>query len=113
MDQDAVHVAYSAFVLEHLPRPFRFWRALHNCLVQGGVFWGFTVDSRHPFAAASASRAGLHVKDRYLDWLRGSRGTERYENYRTFYSANTPGQSGQRHHVQAAGLPQPPPTRTA
>jgi SAM-dependent methyltransferase len=88
----SAHVAYSAFVLEHVENPLQHWQKLHQSLVPGGVFWGFTVDGRHPFSLASEALGKLRLKDYYLDRLRGERGTERYENYPTFYRANTPRQ---------------------
>ena len=94
----SVDVAYSAFVLEHVERPLFFWRKLSECLAPGGVFWGFTVDARHLFSLASLMAGKLRLKDRYLDWLRGRRGTERYENYKTFYRCNSPGQV--KHHTR-------------
>jgi SAM-dependent methyltransferase len=92
LEPDSVNVAYSAFVLEHVEHPSLFWRKLHGCLAPGGVFWGFTVDGRHLFSVASLAAGKLKLKDAYLDWLRGRRGTDRYENYTTFYRANTPRQ---------------------
>lgn len=92
LEPDSVHVAYSAFVLEHVEQPSLFWRKLHACLTPGGIFWGFTVDARHLFSVASLAAGKLKLKDTYLDWLRGRRGADRYENYTTFYRANTPGQ---------------------
>ncbi len=99
LEPDSVHVAYSAFVLEHVEQPALFWRKLHGCLVPGGVFWGFTVDARHLFSVVSLAAGKLKLKDAYLDWLRGRRGADRYENYKTFYRANTPGQI--RRHTRA------------
>ncbi|HVS37882.1 MAG TPA: methyltransferase [Gemmataceae bacterium] len=90
LQPDSVHVAYSAFVLEHVEHPSVFWEKLYQCLVPGGVFWGFTVDGRHLFSIASQMTGALKFKDAYLNWLRGRRGVDRYENYRTFYRANTP-----------------------
>ena len=89
VDRNSIHVAYSLFVLEHIETPWLFWEKLYDCLVPGGVFWGFTVDARHPFAFASTLLAVLRVKDVYLNWLHGERGADRYENFPTFYRANT------------------------
>ena len=79
----SIHVAYSYFVLEHVESPESFFRALHDVLVPGGVFWGCTMDRRHPFSAASTLLENLGWKDRYLDRLQGTKGEERYENYPT------------------------------
>lgn len=89
---ESVHLAYSVFVLEHIRDANSFWQKLYEVLVPGGIFWGFTVDRRHPFSAASRLMDVLKVKDRYLNRIQGERGTERYANYPTWYRANSPGQ---------------------
>jgi len=99
LEPESVHVAYAAFVLEHVEQPGRFWQKLYRCMAPGGVFWGFTVDSRHLFSLASQLAGKLKLKDTYLDWLRGRRGVDRYENYKTFYRANSPAQI--RRHTQS------------
>jgi len=86
----SIDVAYSSFVLEHVGEPVRFWNAVHRALRPGGVFLGFTVDLRHPFALASAAMGALRLKDLYLNRLHGRRGETRYETYPTRYLANTP-----------------------
>ncbi|TWT33773.1 hypothetical protein KOR34_36070 [Posidoniimonas corsicana] len=88
--KDSVDVAYAVMVLEHVSDPSAFWHKVRGVLRTGGVFWGFTVNSRHAFALASSVLGRLRLKDWYLDSLRGSRGVERYENYRTYYRCNTP-----------------------
>lgn len=85
-----VDVAYAVMVLEHLQDPEPFFGAVNRVLAPGGVFWGMTVDSRHRFCKVSASMDRLGVKDRYLSWLLGARGEERYENYPVFYRCNEP-----------------------
>jgi len=94
----SVDVAYSTFVLEHVQYPDLFWAQLNKVLRSRGIFWGFTVDARHPFCLASLGLDKLRLKDVYLNCLRGRRGTERYENYPTFYRANSPRQI--RHHAR-------------
>lgn len=86
----SVQLAYSVMVLEHLPDPQAFWDKLHGVLAEGGVFWGLTVDARHPFCRASLWAERLKVKSLYLRFLYGRRGVDRYENYETFYRSNTP-----------------------
>ncbi len=86
---ESVHVAFTIMVLEHLANPQSFWDKLHEVLVPGGVFWGMTVDARHWFCTASQWSERLRVKNLYLSWLMGERGTERYENYPVFYRCNT------------------------
>jgi SAM-dependent methyltransferase len=87
---DSVDVAYAVMVLEHLDQPEAFLRKLHTTLKPGGVFWGFTVDSRHWFAQASTTLKKIGLKDAYLSLLHGGRGSERYENYPVHYLFNTP-----------------------
>lgn len=93
LDRSSVDIAFSSFVLEHVPDPGRFWAKLHDVLVEGGVFWGFTVDSRHYFCALSRLVERLRLKDWYLRCLRRSWGGG-YENYPTYYRANSPWRIG-------------------
>jgi SAM-dependent methyltransferase len=87
----SVDVAYSVMVLEHLPHPQRFWNKLQEVLAEGGVFWGMTVDARHPFSWLSLWADRLRIKDFYLDRVIGSSSGEgRYRNYPTYYRTNTP-----------------------
>lgn len=88
----SVDVAFANMVLEHLPEPARFFDRLHEVLREGGVFWGLTMDARHWFCGASLLAERLRLKDLYLDWLRGRRGADRYENYPVHYRCNTPRQ---------------------
>jgi SAM-dependent methyltransferase len=94
LEPGSVHVAYAAMVLEHLSEPQAFWDKLGEVLVPGGVFWGLTLDGRHPFCAASSWLERLGLKDAYLNWRYGRRGVDRYENYPTYYRSNTPEQIG-------------------
>ena len=88
----SIQIAYSNFVLEHIPNPKPFWDKLYDVLDDGGVFWGLTIDGRHPFSIVSNTMDRLHIKDIYLNTIRGKRGTERYNNYPAYYRANTPSQ---------------------
>ncbi len=88
----SIDVAVAAFVLEHVDEPGAFWNAVSACLAPGGVFWAITVDSRHPFSVASAGMERLRIKDVYLNRLKGKRSAARYENYPTYYRANSPRQ---------------------
>jgi SAM-dependent methyltransferase len=88
----SVDVAFAVMVLEHVPEPRRFWNKLREVLAPGGVFWGFTMDGRHRFCRASRLAERLKIKDIYLRFLRGERGSERYENYPVHYRCNTPAQ---------------------
>jgi SAM-dependent methyltransferase len=90
IDPGSVDLAFAVMVLEHLEFPDRFWSHLHHVLREGGVFWGFTIDSRHWFAKASSLTKRLGIKEWYLNWLHGNRGEERYENYPVYYRCNTP-----------------------
>lgn len=88
----SIDIAFCVMVLEHVSDPRRFWRKLGEVLKPGGVFWGFTVDRRHFFSYVSTLMERLRIKDWFLERLRGRRGFERYQNYNTYYRANTPGQ---------------------
>jgi SAM-dependent methyltransferase len=86
----SVDVAFAVMVLEHVPKPQSFWDKLHEVLKPGGVFWGFTMDARHWFCAASLFLDRMQFKDLYLTYLLGRRGSQRYENYPVHYRCNTP-----------------------
>jgi SAM-dependent methyltransferase len=88
----SIDVAFAVMVMEHLEHPQLFWDKLWDVLADGGVFWGFTMDKRHRFCRVSALSAKLKIKDLYLRFLRGERGTERYENYPVYYHCNSPAQ---------------------
>jgi SAM-dependent methyltransferase len=88
---ESIHVAMSAFVLEHVSNPVAFWSRLHSVLLPGGVFWGLTVDRRSYFAVASRLLESTRLKDLYLNAVVGKNG-DRYENYPTCYLANSPRQ---------------------
>lgn len=88
----SVHMAFAVMVLEHFADPQVFWGKVHMLLRPGGVFWGFTVDARHWFMAASLLTERLHIKDWYLHLLHGTRGQDRYQNYAVYYRSNTPEQ---------------------
>lgn len=87
-----IDVAFAVMVLEHLEFPEIFWNKVLSVLRLGGVFWGFTMDSRHGFTKVSRLVEAMHFKDIYLRLLHGKRGEERYENYPTFYRSNSPEQ---------------------
>ncbi len=89
----SIDIAFACMVLEHLPTPQLFFDRLYDCLKPGGIFWGFTVDARHPFVAASQLSGKLGIKDFYLNLLHGEQGESRYENYATHYLSNTPDQA--------------------
>jgi SAM-dependent methyltransferase len=90
ISNNSVDIAFAVMVLEHLEHPEQFWAKVYDVLRQGGVFFGFTMDTRHYFTAASALFERLGAKDLYLNLLHGKRGTERYENYPTYYRSNSP-----------------------
>jgi SAM-dependent methyltransferase len=89
----SVDLAYAVMVLEHLRSPKPFWDRMHAVLKDGGIFWGFTVDARHPFSRLSLWAGRLRIKDVYLNLMLGRAGEEeaRYKNYPTYYRSNTPG----------------------
>ena len=88
----SVDLAYAAMVLEHVQRPEDFFANLAKVLRPGGVFWGFTVDRRHYFSWFSELIGALHLKERYLDRVRGRKGENaaRYDNFPVFYRCNSP-----------------------
>ena len=87
----SIHVAFAIFVLEHLTYPERFWNKFLETLVDGGVFWGFPVDKRSFYAIASQFSERFKFKNWYLNVMLGKIG-ERYQNYPTYYRANSPRQ---------------------
>ena len=91
IEAESVDVAFCVMVLEHIKEPKPFIEQLHRILRPGGVFWGFTVDTRHWFPLVSTVADRLRVKELYLSWTRGERGADRYENYPVYYRMNNPG----------------------
>jgi SAM-dependent methyltransferase len=86
----SVHVAYAVMVAEHVAEPDRFMAKVADILVDGGVFWSFTVDLRHWASWASVCLDKVAVKNFYLDRLHGKRGEDRYSNFPVHYKLNTP-----------------------
>jgi len=68
-----------------------FFDSVHKVRKPGGVFWGFTIDARTPYAKLSRAMLMLAVRDRYLDLMFAGR-EKRHKNYPTYYAANTPAQ---------------------
>ena len=89
--KNSVHVAYSCFVIEHIPDPVGFFTKIHECLVEGGIFLGITDYRWSFFSTMSQIMEWTRLKELYLNLLRGQRGKDRYENYPTYYRANTAG----------------------
>ena len=91
----SIDLAYAVMVLEHLPRPQAFWDNLFEVLVDGGVFWGLTVEARHLFSRLSLWADRLKIKNLYMDLVLGRTAESgRYKNYPTYYRSNTPAQIG-------------------
>jgi SAM-dependent methyltransferase len=88
----SVDIAWAVMVLEHVEQPAAFWNKVHEVLREGGVFWGFTVDRRHPFPWLVQAMDKVGIKDRYLRRLRGKNGNDSYEHYPTYYRSNSPRQ---------------------
>jgi SAM-dependent methyltransferase len=87
----SVDLAFAVMVLEHVTRPREFWDKLHVVLTDGGVFWGLTVDGRHPFSRLSLWADRLMIKYYYLNLVLGRDADHgRYKNYPTYYRTNTP-----------------------
>ena len=85
----SVDVAYAVMVLEHVADPAAFWSRLHDILAPGGVFVAFSVNGAHWFAPIARFMSIIKLKTKYLDLLRGKRGTERYVDYPVYYRTNT------------------------
>ena len=86
---NSVHVAYCSFVIEHIANPTVFFSKIHDSLVDGGIFLGMTDYRWSPFCFASQMMETLRIKNFYLNCTRGKRGVDRYENYPTYYRANS------------------------
>jgi len=90
LEPASIDVAFAVFVIEHVGCPKRFFRSVFDVLVDGGVFWGFTIDLRHVFALASLLAEGLGVKPWCIDCARAAGAAHHAAAYRTLYRANTP-----------------------
>jgi SAM-dependent methyltransferase len=91
LEPGSIHLAYAVMVLEHIPRPQVFWDRMFDVLAVGGVFWGLTVDARHPFARLSLWADRLKIKNLYMDLTLGRvADSGRYRNYPTYYRTNSP-----------------------
>jgi SAM-dependent methyltransferase len=91
----SIDLAYAVMVLEHVSRPQVFWDKLFEVLTDGGVFWGLTVDARHPFSSFSLWADRLGIKNLYLDLVLGREPESgRYRNYPTYYRSNAPASIG-------------------
>lgn len=86
----SIDVAFAVFVLEHLARPQAFFEALFTALRPGGVFWGFTIDRRHPFAIVSLAAEWLGLKSWLLRRLGDAESYRGPGHYPVYYRANTP-----------------------
>jgi len=88
---NSVHVAYSSFVIEHIPDPTGFFNKIHECLVEGGIFLGITDYRWSFFSTMSQMMECMRLREFYLNLVRGQRGKDRVESYPTYYRANTAG----------------------
>lgn len=88
--EESVDIAFAVMVLEHIHCPKEFFNKIYEILKPGGVFFGFTVDSRHWFVGASKIIKYIGLKNYYLNILHGKTSEEHYENYPVFYNINTP-----------------------
>jgi SAM-dependent methyltransferase len=87
--QGSVDVAYAIMVMEHVADPAAFWSRLYDILAPGGVFVAFSVNGAHWFAPVARFMSATRLKTRYLDFVQGKRGTERYADYPVYYRTNT------------------------
>jgi SAM-dependent methyltransferase len=93
LETGSVDLAYAVMVLEHLPQPRAFWNKLFEVLADDGVFWGLTVDGRHLFSRLSLWADRLKIKNLYMNCVLGRVSESgRYQNYPTYYRANSPAQ---------------------
>lgn len=92
LENDSVDLAWAVMVLEHLDDPTPFWNKIYDSLREGGVFWAFTVDRRHPFPWLSQTMHKLGVKKAYLEYLNRKGQGGDYEHYPTYYHSNSPRQ---------------------
>jgi SAM-dependent methyltransferase len=91
LEPGSIDLAYAVMVLEHIPMPQAFWDRMFDVLAVGGIFWGLTVDARHPFARLSLWAERLKIKNLYMDLVLGPvSDSGRYRNYSTHYRTNTP-----------------------
>ena len=73
--------------------PRRFWDKLYEVLKDNGVFWGLTVDGRHWFRRASLWAERLKIKDRYLNYRFGARGSTAMKTTRCITAPTRPRRS--------------------
>jgi SAM-dependent methyltransferase len=92
IERDSVDIAFAVMVLEHIADPQPFCEKLKEVLVEGGVFWGFTMDARHYFCAASRWADRLSIKNWYLHQVIPAWRPASYDNYPVHYRFNTPEQ---------------------
>jgi len=90
LEPASIDVALAVFVIEHVRSPKPLFRKIFDVLVEGGVFWAFTIDARHGFALASLLAQGLRVKQWCIDRARDAGVRRDADVYRTYYRANTP-----------------------
>ena len=90
IEPNSIDLAWAVMVLEHINDPTAFFDKLHTVLREGGVFWGFTVDSRHYFAKLSALMRKLRLENFYLKYLHAHLADPEYRHYPAFYRCNCP-----------------------
>jgi len=82
IQSDSIDIAFAFMVLEHFKEPQKCWNKIYNILNKGGIFWGFTVDSRHWVKSASLLADRIGLKDMYLSALSCEPGKERSDSYK-------------------------------
>jgi len=90
LEPASIDVALAVFVIEHVRSPKTLFRKIFEVLVEGGVFWAFTIDARHVFALASLLAQGLRIKQWCIHHARDAGVRCDVEVYPTYYRANTP-----------------------
>lgn len=87
----SIDIAWSVMVLEHVAEPAAFWKKVHCVLRPGGVFWAFTIDSRHFFTSVVSGMDRVGIKQWYLRRMNnGNQSGSHYEHYPTWYLSNSP-----------------------
>ncbi len=96
-------LAYSYNVLEHIAEPRPFFEKIFSVLKSGGVFWGLTPNSQHPFAMLSRSIEVAGLKSLFRRQIgHDESGNMRVNDYPAYYRCNAP--TAVRHAIREIGF---------
>jgi SAM-dependent methyltransferase len=102
---DNYDLAYSYNVLEHIAEPRPFFEKVFSVLKPGGVFWGLTPNSQHPFAVLSRSIEVAGLKGLFRRQIgHDESGNMRVNDYPAYYRCNSP--SSVRRAIRGIGFSQ-------